>query len=79
MEITMPEVEKKAELCVTGLVDEKGGFIGIVKAGERGYYPTEWRFPTYEAAQAYAKEYNQKLGVTEKDAIKMVLQSMRKD
>lgn len=75
----MAEVEKQPELCVTGLVDDKGGFIGIVKAGEKGYFPTDWRFPTYEAAQEYAKEYNQKLGVSEQDAIKMVLQSMRKD
>jgi hypothetical protein len=71
--------EKKSDICVTGLVDEKGGFVGIVKRGELGYYKTEWRFPTYEEAQKYADEYNKKLGVSEKEAMIMVLESMRKE
>lgn len=65
--------------CVTALVDDHGAFIGIVKEGDRGYYPTDWRFKTYADAEAYAKEFNEKLGVTEKQAIEMVLRSMRKD
>jgi len=68
-------------MCVTALVapyPKAGAMIGIVIEDEAGYSPTEWFFPTLEAAEKYAEEYNGKLGLTSLEAWEIVTSSMRK-
>jgi len=49
----------------------------IAKEGIKGYYRTDWLWGEDKAhAEATAKEYNRRLGLTEKDAIAIVLSTM---
>ena len=67
-------------MCVTALTapyPKVGAMIGVVVENEAGYHPTPWFFPTMEAAEKYAKEYNGKLGLTPLEAWRIVASSMR--
>lgn len=68
MAITILETEK----------GEDGGYIPcLVKEGETGYHRTDWNWGSdLKIAEQSAKDYNKKLGLTEKEAITLVLQSM---
>lgn len=68
-------------MCLTAIVRADGFIVGLVREGERGYYPMEsyGHFKTYEEAQSFADNYNEKLGVPPKEACEIVLRSMRRD
>lgn len=50
----------------------------IVKEGETGYYPTDWKWGTnLKDAKTLADNYNEKLGLTKEESYSLVLQSMK--
>ena len=59
---------------------DQDGFIPcIVVEGERGYYRTDWRWNvTFELAEHMAWERNLKMGTSRDQALRIVLQSMRR-
>lgn len=59
--------------------DDMGNYIPcIAKAGETGYYTTDWKWGTdLKEANALADDYNAKLGLTKEEAYTLILQSMR--
>jgi hypothetical protein len=61
--------------------DDDGQFIPcIAKRGERGYWKTDWRWgKDWELAKRLADERNERAGFTQKQAMEIVLSSMRHD
>ena len=55
-----------------------GGFIPCIAIeGESGYYPTDWDWGTdLELAEECAREKNERLGITEDEAHKIILGTM---
>jgi hypothetical protein len=69
--------------CVTAVIaaithpENKPYGLGLARRGESGYYPLDsYFYASYEEAERAAKHWNEKLGVSEEDAIKIVLSSM---
>ncbi len=58
--------------------DEKGNYIPCIAIeGESGFYKTDWQWGNdYELANDTAKLMNSKLGISEQDALEIVLSSM---
>ena len=66
------------KICYVAVMDDDGWTAGIVKDGETGYYLTDWNWnTTKENAENCVDDLNQRLGLTEKEAIVMVAKSMR--
>lgn len=63
----------------TAIVDQSGYSIGRADEGTRGYtpLPAEGRFPCYEDAKKRAEEMNIAMGLDPKDAVLIVLGTMR--
>lgn len=71
--------KKHAIVILETQQDDMGNYIPcIVKEGETGYHPTDWKWGTdLKEAEALADDYNKKLGLTEEEAYTIILQSMR--
>ena len=56
----------------------EGGYIPcIAKEGETGYYPTDWDWGTdLELAEQCAKKKNERMGISEDEAFKIILGTM---
>jgi hypothetical protein len=56
-----------------------GGFIPCIAVeGESGYYKTDWNWGTdIDLAEKIAQEKNALMGYTEKDAMRIILGTMR--
>lgn len=70
------------EMCVfimETVKTEKGEFIPcIAKRGETGYYKTDWAWGTVLAdAKRIADEYNERLGISQKQAVMLQISTMR--
>jgi hypothetical protein len=73
------ESKPKHDRCVTAVVHDGKFMLGCVVEGTRGFYPMPaYSTNSYADAELLAKARNDKLGITDKDAIEMVLRSMRK-
>jgi len=61
------------------VVNEKGEYIPcIAKEGETGYYKTDWAWGRdLKVAEQIADEKNEGMGLTKKEAMTIVLRSMR--
>lgn len=67
-------------ICYAPVMREGGFSLGIVVEGQRGYYETDYPLvSTYEEATEWARSLNNDLGLSEKETIKLILMSMRKD
>jgi hypothetical protein len=68
-------------LCYFVLITEKTdkGFVPLIaKEDESGYYRTDWIWDcSFEEAQQLCNEKNKRLGLTEIEAMKIQLSSMR--
>lgn len=62
------------------ITDEHGEWIVCIAVeGERGYYKTDWHYNcAFQFAEATVAELNARLGVSELDATKIVLGTMRR-
>ncbi|VVB60566.1 Uncharacterised protein [uncultured archaeon] len=71
-------IEKKMALIIVDIEKENGEYVAcIVKEGEKGYFTTDWRWGTdRQKAQKQADEYNAKMGITKKEAMRLTFQSM---
>ena len=79
-EIAREVREGTRAIAVTGICRDGGGYgLGIAAEGEPGYWPFRERlsFATYEAACAEARRINTMLGLTEREAVAVILSSMR--
>ena len=65
------------KLAWTAIVDERGYSVGIAEFGTRGYSPTTFRFPTYDAAKDFADEENRRMGLSPIEAAVIVCDTMR--
>jgi hypothetical protein len=68
-----------AVILLQTVVDEQGRIIPCIAVeNQQGYYKTDWRWGTdWEMARGLAREYNDKLGLTEQDVIEIQLSTMR--
>lgn len=57
----------------------EGGFIPCIAIeGESGYYPTDWDWGTdLELAESCAKFKNDRMGIDDKEAAKIILETMQ--
>lgn len=63
----------------TAVIRKEGYMIGRADYGIRGYTPIRVdgvSFETYEAAKEYAKEQNGRMGLSEKEAMEIVFNTM---
>lgn len=66
------------KLCYAAVLRGNAWTLGIVKEGERGYYGTDYpTVDTQREAQDWAEGLNKRLGLTEKEILMLILQSMR--
>lgn len=74
----MTKDAKMAMVIIEMEKDDHGGYIPcIVKEGEKGYFPTTWKYgDNIETAKKLADDYNTKLGISKEEAMMLVLQSM---
>ena len=57
--------------------DEQGWIPCIAKEGDPGFYRTNWHWDcTFEEAESICDEKNELLGISQKEAIKIVLSTM---
>lgn len=66
------------KLCYVEVMKGDAWTLGIVKEGERGYYQTD--YPTVKTqldAKEWAMMLNERMGLTEKECLLLVLGSMR--
>jgi len=69
---------KYAVVIMENEKDEFGYIPCVVIDGESGYRPLDWNWGNDRAiAEKLATEYNTKLGVTESEKQRMILESMR--
>jgi hypothetical protein len=61
-------------------MDNKGEYIALIAVeGESGFYKTDWSWGSdFKLAQEIAKERNTRLGLSKKEAAKIVCSTMRK-
>lgn len=75
--------DTKSDMALTAVMtgnDQRPYGIGIAVRNERGYspfYKGDLWFKTYHEAQDYAKDYNEKMGLTERESMEIVLTTMR--
>jgi len=68
--------KRKAWVAV---VSEKGFTLGVAVEDEAGYYVTDYpSVDSYGKASKWAADLNERMGLTEMDAIRIVVSSMRK-
>lgn len=60
------------------MVDKDGNYVPfIVKEGEKGYYPTDFHWgKKFEIAKRCAREQNEKMGISEREAMELILASI---
>lgn len=67
-------------LCYVAVMRGPVWSLGIVKDGERGYYVTDYpTVRTPDEAEKWAKQLNDRMGLSEKRVAQMVGNSMRVD
>lgn len=77
--------DRQPDVALTAVMtgnDQKPYGVGVAEQGVPGYspfYKGDLWFKSYIEAQKYAKNYNEKMGLTEKEAMMIVLSSMRAD
>tara|TARA_Y100000310_G_scaffold319113_1_gene373987 strand:- start:234 stop:437 length:204 start_codon:yes stop_codon:yes gene_type:complete len=60
----------------TAVITRQGFSIGLAEEGTKGYSPTEFRFATYEKAQAHADKLNKGTGLSTEEAFNIVADTM---
>jgi hypothetical protein len=61
------------------VVSDKGFTLGVAVEDEAGYYVTDYpSVDTYDKATKWAADLNERMGLTEKQAMLIVVSSMRK-
>lgn len=78
-EIKMTE-QRRVYFLMDSQRDENGELIVCIAVeGERGYYKTDWRWgKDIDQAEEIARKKNELMGVSDKEAHKVVLSTMRK-
>lgn len=79
--MTKENKESTQKMCIAvneAVLDEDGNYQPFyVKEGEDGYFPTDFHWgKDFSIAKRCAREYNEKIGINEKEAITLVLKSM---
>lgn len=71
--------KRKCYFVMQTVTDKDGNFIPCIAVeGERGYYKTDWTWgKDLDLAQECAREKNEALGISERDAMLIVFSSMR--
>lgn len=64
-------------LAYTAIVENSGWTLGIAEEGFPGYSPMKGTYPDEASARKSAKELNDKLGLTERDALGIIASSFR--
>lgn len=79
-DMVQPKSQRMVYFIQPTLVTEDGQYIPcIAKENESGYYKTDWAWGSnLEEAEKLAAQKNASLGISEKEAMKIVLSSMRK-
>ena len=61
----------------TAVVEESGYRVGRADKGIYGYTPMGRKFDSYKAAKEMADQLNSEIGLTKRDALIIVMSSMR--
>lgn len=73
------EASMKKPKAWTAVVEKRGFTLGIAVQDEPGYYQTDYpTVKTYDEAVKWADALNERMGVSKKDAMLIILSSMRK-
>jgi len=66
------------KLCYVAVMKGNEYTLGIVKEGETGYYATDYpTVKTMDEADKWANDLNTRMGVSDNDAMVLILLSMR--
>jgi len=66
------------KFAYTAIVTSSGYTLGRADYGTKGYSPVKGRsFKTWDEAKAAAKEMNDKEGISEREALEIVFNTMR--
>jgi hypothetical protein len=70
---------RKAYFVLETIRSERGELVPCIAIeGVAGYYQTDWEWGTnLRKAEKYAQDMNNRLGITEEDASKIVLSTMK--
>jgi hypothetical protein len=70
---------RRVRMAYTAICSKDGFTIGLAEENQRGYWPAPLygTFPTWEAASIKASELNRARGLSDQEAIDIVLGSMR--
>jgi len=66
--------QRKCYWAITGTTEK--AIVGIVVENEKGYYPTDYDWGTYEQAQEQANTANAEMGLSDRDCIEIITSSM---
>ena len=70
---------RRCLVIIESVTTETGEYIPCVaEDGVSGYYRTEWKWgKDFAAAQKHARQLNERMGISEQEETRLILQSMK--